>query len=117
AGPGDAGTVRYLTRGRLAVVTLQMPRPAEHDGVRTIPRSSLPAHAQTAIAHVRRLLRLDEPLFSTDPRKGDPRGALFEQLDHIARDLLGARDARFLPAGNGPPAAATGPPGPAWRAH
>ncbi len=112
----DLGTVRYLTRGRLEVVTLQLPKPTEQDGVRTIPRASLPAHAQTAIAHVRRLLRLDEPLFSNDPRKGDPRGALFEQLDQVGRDLLGARDVRFVPAGNGVHGAAT-PLSDTWTAH
>ena len=95
---GDSQTIRYMTRDRLEVITLEVPRPDLRDGVVLIPRASLPHHAQTAIAHVRRLLRLDEPLFSSDPRTGDPRGALLERLDQVGRDLLGVHELRFVPA-------------------
>src|SRR5262245_46180650 len=36
---GSTGLVRYQTRDRLEVITLQLPEPRVHDGVRTIPRA------------------------------------------------------------------------------
>src|SRR2546425_9168378 len=98
-----SGVVRYQARDRLDIITLRLPQPEERDGVRLVPRASLPAQAQTALVHVRRLLRLDEPLFSSDPRTGDPRAALLDQLDQIGRELLGVAELRFVPA-NGSPA-------------
>ena len=113
-GNGDAGTIRYLSRDRLDVVTLELPQPQDRDGVRLVPRASLPSHAQTAIAHVRRLLRLDEPLFSSDPRTGDPRARLLEQLDQVGRDVLGARELRFVPAVESTPGRAASSLGDTW---
>ncbi len=98
ASNGSATTVRYQSRDRLDIITLKLPEPESRDGVRLVPRSSLPAQAQTALVHVRRLLRVDEPLFSSDPRTGDPRAALLGQLDALGRELLGARELRFVPA-------------------
>ena len=89
---GNSGTVRYQTRDRLDIITLRLPVLEVRDGVRLVPRATLPAQAQTALAHVRRLLRVDEPLFSSDPRTGDPRAALLGQLDDMGRELLGARE-------------------------
>ena len=102
---GNLGTVRYQTRDRLDIITLRLPQLEVRDGVRVVPRATLPAQAQTALAHVRRLLRVDEPLFSSDPRTGDPRAALLSQLDGIGRELLGARELRYVPA----PQSATAP--------
>jgi diguanylate cyclase (GGDEF)-like protein len=97
----DPGLVRYQARDRLDIITLRLPEPLVRDGVRLVPRSSLPPQAQTALVHVRRLMRLDEPLFSSDPRTGDPRAALLAQLDQIGRELLGAGELRFVPANGG----------------
>src|SRR5437867_10506131 len=117
ASNSDDGLVRYQTRDRLEVITLHLPQPRVRDGVRMIARASLPAQAQAALVHVRRLLRLDEPLFSSDPRTGDPRAALLAHLDEVGRDLLGAREVRFVRVA-GP--AFTPPAGPldeAWTAE
>ena len=95
---GGGGIVRYQARDRLQIITLRLPEPEVRDGVHVVTRASLPAQAQTALVHVRRLLRVDEPLFSSDPRTGDPRAALLSQLDSIGRELLGARELRFVPA-------------------
>lgn len=95
---GGGETVRYQARDRLEIITLRLPEPEVRDGVRLVPRSSLPVQAQTALVHVRRLLRVDEPLFASDPRTGDPRAALLGQLDSLGRELLGAHELRFVPA-------------------
>ncbi len=105
--------VRYQTHDQLEIITLEIPEPRIRDGVRMIPRASLPAQAQTALVHVRRLLRLDEPLFSADPRTGDPRAALIEHLDQLGRELLGAGELRFIPA-RGTPMASAMPLSAAW---
>ena len=102
---GGSAWVRYQARDRLEIITLRLPEPQVRDGVRIIVRASLPGQAQTALVHVRRLLRVDEPLYSNDPRTGDPRAALLGQLDAIGRELLGARELRFVSAAA---AAATG---------
>jgi diguanylate cyclase (GGDEF)-like protein len=114
---GNAGLVRYQTRDRLDIITLHLPEPRVRDGVRMIARASLPAQAQAALVHVRRLLRLDEPLFSSDPRTGDPRAALLAHLDEVGRELLGAREVRFVPT-TGPAFPAAVPPlDEAWTAE
>jgi diguanylate cyclase (GGDEF)-like protein len=114
ASNGSPAIVRYLARDRLDIITLRLPQLQVRDGVRLIPRASLPAQAQTALVHVRRLLRLDEPLFSADPRTGDPRAALLAQLDLIGRELLGARELRFVPANLGGSAATTSQLSDSW---
>jgi len=98
---GPPGTVRYQSRDRLEVITLQLPEPRREGGIEYVPRASLPTQAQTALVHVRRLLRLDEPLYATDPRTVDPRIELFDQLDAMGRELLGAREVRFVPKNGG----------------
>ncbi len=107
-----SSVVRYQARDRLDIITLRLPEPQERDGVRLVPRASLPAQAQTTLVQVRRLLRLDEPLFSSDPRTGDPRAALLDQLDQIGRELLGVAEMRFVPANGGP--ASIAPMNDAW---
>jgi diguanylate cyclase (GGDEF)-like protein len=101
------GVIRYQPRDGIDVITIQLPQTMRRDGVELVPRSSLPTQAQTALHQVRGLLRLDEPLFSSDPRTGDPRAALLQQLDQIGRELIGVRELRFIPRnGGGAPAAA-----------
>ena len=112
---GGSAWVRYQARDRLEIITLRMPEPEVRDGVTIVPRASLPGQAQTALVHVRRLLRVDEPLFSNDPRTGDPRAALLGQLDAMGRELLGARELRFLPAAAA--GVAAGPLGDRWMAE
>jgi diguanylate cyclase (GGDEF)-like protein len=97
--------LRWQTRDALDVITLELPGPREREGLLTVPRSSLPGQAQASLDQVRRLLRLDEAMLASDPRSGQARGGLIEQLDQAGRELLGASEVRFLPAGDD----ATGP--------
>src|SRR5262245_27576734 len=95
------GVVRYQPRDGIDVITIQLPQTMRRDGVEMVPRSSLPTQAQTALHQVRGPLRLDEPLFSSDTRTGDPRAALLQQLDQIGRELIGVRELRFVPRNGG----------------
>jgi len=90
------GVLRWQTRDRLEVITLELPGPREREGLLLVPRASLPAQAQTGLDQVRRLLRLDEALLASDPRSGQSRHGLLEQLDHAGRELLGAHEVRFV---------------------
>ena len=98
-------TLRWQTRDALDVITLEMPGSREREGLLVVPRASLPSQAQASLEQVRRLLRLDEAMLASDPRSGQARGGLLEQLDHAGRELLGASEVRFIPAGD----EATGP--------
>lgn len=111
---GRGAVVRYQTHDQLEIITLELPEPRVRDGVRMISRASLPAQAQTALVHVRRLLRLDEPLFSADPRTGDPRAALLEHLDQLGRELLGASELRFVPPRGAALGSSATPLSPTW---
>jgi diguanylate cyclase (GGDEF)-like protein len=104
--------LQYQSRGRLDIITVPIPSPSERDGIVRFPKSSLPARAHTALHQVRRLLRLDEPLFSSDPRTGDPRAALMQHLDGLGQELLGAYGARFLARPQNGDAAADDPMSP-----
>jgi diguanylate cyclase (GGDEF)-like protein len=98
-------TLRWQTRDALGIITLEQPGPLERAGLLVVPRSSLPGQAQAGIEQVRRLLRLDEAMLATDPRSGQARPGLIEQLDQAGRELLGASEVRFVPPGD----EATGP--------
>ena len=91
---------RWQTRDSLEVITLELPSPLERGGLLVVPRSSLPGQAQAGLDQVRRLLRLDEALLASDPRSGQPHRGLFEQVDLAGRELLGASEALFIPAGD-----------------
>jgi diguanylate cyclase (GGDEF)-like protein len=92
--------LRWQTRDSLEVITLELPGPLGREGLLLVPRSSLPAQAQTGLDQVRRLLRLDEAMLAADPRSGQARRGLLEQLDQAGRELLGASELRFVPAGD-----------------
>jgi diguanylate cyclase (GGDEF)-like protein len=93
-------TLRWQTRDALGTITLQMPLPTESEGLLVVPRSSLPGQAQANLEQVRRLLRLDEALLASDPRSGQAHRGLFDQVDRAGRELLGASEVRFVPAGD-----------------
>jgi diguanylate cyclase (GGDEF)-like protein len=97
--PHGARTLRWQTRDALQVFTLELPGPHGREGLLMVPRSSLPTQAQTGLDQVRRLLRLDEAMLASDPRSGQARRGLLDQLDHAGRELLGASEVRFIPAG------------------
>ncbi len=96
---------RWQTRDTLGIITLEQPAPLERTGLLVVLRSSLPEQAQTGLEQVRRLLRLDEAMLAFDPRSGQTRPGLIEQLDRAGRELLGASEVRFVPPGD----EATGP--------
>jgi diguanylate cyclase (GGDEF)-like protein len=91
---------RWQTRDSLQVITLELPGPRERAGLLVVPRASLPSQAQTGLDQVRRLLRLDEAMLASDPRSGQARRGLLEQLDQAGRELLGASEVRFIPPGD-----------------
>ena len=101
--PGEVNgrrLLRWQTRDALDVITVELPSPGERAGLLIVPRVSLPDHAQAGLDQVRRLLRLDEAVLAADPRSGQARRNLLEQLDQAGRELLGASEVRFLPAGD-----------------
>jgi diguanylate cyclase (GGDEF)-like protein len=91
--------LRWQTRDSLGMITLELPAPREREGLILVPRSSSTAQAQAGLDQMRRLLRLDEAMLATDPRSGQARRGLLEQLDQTGRELLGASEVRFVPAG------------------
>ncbi len=99
AANGGGPVVRFQPRDALDVITVHLPGPSESGGLVLVPRSSLPAHAQARLEQMRPLLRLDEALLAADPRSGQARHGLIEQLDRAGRELLGAAEVRFVPAG------------------
>jgi len=104
---GGGPVVRFQARDTLRVFTIHLPVAVERDGVRFVPRASLPARAPAGIEQVRRLLRMDEPSEAHDPRTAATRDRLTEQLEATARELLGPVDVRFVPRpGVEPPAEA-----------
>ena len=88
-------TLRFQRRGRLEVITVEMPEPLSEQGVLGYARSRLPTQGQTELHQVRRLMRIEGPTLTGDPRTDDPRAALLEQLDPIGRDLFAARSTRI----------------------
>jgi len=98
-------TLRWQTRDALGIITIEQPDQLDRAGLLVVPRSSLPGHAQTGIEQVRRLLRLDEAMLASDPRSGQARRGLIEQLNQAGRELLGASEVRFVLPGD----EATGP--------
>ena len=96
---GDVPAVRYQPRDTLDVITLQLPEPRELFGFCLIPRASLPSQAAAGIDQVRRLLGLDSAQPFADPRRGDARTALIDQLHQAGREFLGAGEARLVLSG------------------
>jgi len=105
---GAGRVLRLQARDSLRVFTLHLPGPVERDGVRFVPRSSLPARSPAGIPQLRRLLRLDDPGSEVEPPSAASRDVLAGQLADAGRELLGAVDVRFVPRGNGEPL--VGPP-------
>jgi diguanylate cyclase (GGDEF)-like protein len=93
---GGGPVLRFQARDALHVFTLHLPGPIERDGVRFIPRASLPVRAPAGMAQVRRLLRIDDPVGAHDPRSGPAHDLLAQQLASIGRELLGAAQVRFV---------------------
>jgi diguanylate cyclase (GGDEF)-like protein len=92
--------LHWQSRDSLGVITLELPPPREREGLQLVPRSSSTAQAQAGLDQMRELLRLDEAVLAADPRSGQARRGLLEQLDHTGRELLGASEVRFVPAGD-----------------
>ncbi len=109
--------LRFQAPGSVDVITLELPGEVEREGIRLVPRAALPVGATAGLHQVRRLLRLDDTLLSTDPRDGEGRAGLMEQLDHAGRDVLGASALRFLPSAADPAAAGVPPIHPALAAE
>lgn len=90
--------VRYQPRERPDVITVYLANRQEHEGFAVYPRMSLPAQAQAGLDQVRRLLRLDDPFFSSDPRSGQTRLSLLNQFERAGRELLAASEVHLVPA-------------------
>ena len=102
---GSGPVLRFQARDALRVFTLHLPGPVERDGLRFVPRSSLPARSPAGVPQLRRLLRLDDPAENQDPAATPSRDRLAEQLAATAREILGAVEVRFVPRkGVEPPA-------------
>ena len=97
--PGERARDR-LTSGpsREAIdrASVRPPSLRARDGVFLHLRTTLPAHASAPLDQVRRLLHLDDPLLSSDPRRGDARQGLIERLGQVGRQVLGASEVRFV---------------------
>ncbi len=90
------GALRWRRRDGLDVITLELPGMVEERGVRIVPRTTLPNEAPAGLDHLRRLLRLDDALLVSDPRSGQARLTLIEQLTESGRAFLSARELRFV---------------------
>ncbi|HET7226338.1 MAG TPA: GGDEF domain-containing protein [Candidatus Eisenbacteria bacterium] len=97
--PSDTGALRYRRRDALDVISVELPGMLEEDGVRAVPRATLPAEATTTLDQLRRLLRLDDALLVGDPGSGQARTTLLGQLTEAARAVLGVREVRFVARG------------------
>lgn len=119
ASNGGARVVRYQPRDALDVITIQLPEPMELFGFALIRRASLPSHAPAGIDKVRRLLGLDDSPSFADPRRGDARTTLIEQLHNAGREFLGAGDVRLVLNGESEPTELEAPldPGLTEAAH
>jgi diguanylate cyclase (GGDEF)-like protein len=95
--PATNGTpvMRYQARGKVDVITVPLQVPASRDGLYRHSRVGLSAEA--GLDELRRLLRIDDPTLLT-PASGGGR-ELIERLDDVGRELLGAIEVRFHPAG------------------
>jgi diguanylate cyclase (GGDEF)-like protein len=89
--------LRWQSRDTLDVITLELPSPRRREGLLLVPRASSTAEAQAGLDQMRGLLRLDEAMLAADPRSGQGRRGLLEQLDATGRELLGASEVRFVP--------------------
>jgi diguanylate cyclase (GGDEF)-like protein len=97
--PADdhSGTLRFQTAAALDVITVELPRTIRRDGIEVHSRVALLSQAQTGLEQVRRLMRLDDPMVFSDPRRGNARAGLISVLDETGRELMGAASVRFLP--------------------
>ena len=96
--PDGRRVLRWQVRGSLDQIAIELPEARSQEGLLEVPRPGLGAHAQAGLHQVRRLLRLDEAVLAADPRTGQARRGLLEQLDQAGRELLGAAEVRFASA-------------------
>ena len=96
--PDGRRVLRWQVRDSLDQIAIELPEAPQQEGMVEVPRPGLGAHAQAGLDQVRRLLRLDEAMLAADPRTGQARRALLEQLDQAGRELLGAAEVRFVSA-------------------
>lgn len=92
----DRRVVRWQLRDSLDQIAIELPGARAQEGLVEVPRPGLGTQAQAGLEQVRRLLRLDEAMLAADPRTGQARRALLEQLDQAGRELLGASEVRFV---------------------
>ncbi len=89
---------RYVRPAGSDVITVELPTPTERGGVFIYPRAGLPSDVAAGLDEVRRLLRLDDPVYTESQALPDARQAQLQQLDLAGRALLGADHVRFVPA-------------------
>ncbi len=93
----SSSTVRFQTRSTLDIIALELPPTIEYGGIAIHPRLALIASSRTGLDSIRRLLRIDDPLVTSDPLRGSARLGLVEEIDAIGRELLGAISVRLIP--------------------
>ncbi len=94
---GNSDRMRFQSAHALDVITIELPPTIHQDGIDLHPRVALLSRALTGSEQVRRLMRLDDPLVFSDPRRGNARAGLIELLDQTGSELMGGTSVRFLP--------------------
>jgi diguanylate cyclase (GGDEF)-like protein len=66
-------------------------------GVNLHMRAELLPRAQAGLEQVQRLVRFDDPLLYSEPRQGNTRERLIQQLNQAGREALQGSEVRFVP--------------------
>jgi diguanylate cyclase (GGDEF)-like protein len=95
--PEDAPhQVRYQHVESSDVIRIDLPAPAERDGILHYPRAILPARASADLSQVRQLLHWEDSGIMSDPRSSRAWAMLHEHLGDTGRELLGTEDLRLF---------------------
>jgi diguanylate cyclase (GGDEF)-like protein len=84
--------IRYQHADSSDVIRVDLPAPAERDGVMLYPRAILPTRALADLSQVRRLLHWEDSAIMSDPRSSQARAMLHDHLGETGRELLGTDD-------------------------
>src|SRR5262245_15313121 len=91
----DPHQMRYQDTKSANVIRVELPAPAENDGVLLYPRAILPSRASADLTQIRRLLHWEDIGILSDPRNNQARAALHEHLGEAGRELIQTSDLRL----------------------